>query len=116
MVFVEIFSAFFLFLSTNVSFISIFSRFLDYKDTKNSSKSHENPPIAFIIFVILRHKSKFAATLLPPKKCLNTDVLEDWWQSGSKNIIFFRFKHFGHKPLVQIKVLLRVVDEKLVGK
>jgi len=30
--------------------------------------------------------------------------------------IFFRFKHFGHKSLVQIKVLLRVVDEKLVEK
>jgi hypothetical protein len=27
----------------------------------------------------------FAATLLPPKKCLNTGVVEDWWQSGSKN-------------------------------
>jgi len=28
----------------------------------------------------------FAATLLPPKMCLNTGITEDWWQGGSKNL------------------------------
>ena len=36
-------------------------------------------------YVAFRQKSNFAATMLPPKKCLNTGVVEDWWQSGSKN-------------------------------
>ncbi len=40
-------------------------------------------------YVAFRQKSNFAATLLPPKLCLFTDVLEDWWQSGSKIQIFF---------------------------
>ena len=35
-------------------------------------------------YVAFRQKSNFAATLLPPKKCLNTGVVEDWWQGGSK--------------------------------
>jgi hypothetical protein len=40
--------------------------------------------ILLIYFIAFRHKSEFAATLLPPKKCLNTGIVEDWWQGGSK--------------------------------
>jgi hypothetical protein len=35
-------------------------------------------------FVAFRQKSDFAATLLPPKMCLNTGIVEDWWQGGSR--------------------------------
>ena len=34
-------------------------------------------------FFAFCQKSKFAATLLPPKICLNTGITEDWWQDGS---------------------------------
>ena len=47
-----------------------------------------------------------------PKYWYCRRLVAEWQQKHN----FFRFKHFGHKSLVQIKVLLRVVDEKLVGK
>jgi hypothetical protein len=44
-----------------------------------------------VFFVAFCQKPEFAATLLPPKMCLNTGVIEDWWQGGSKiKKIFFR--------------------------
>ena len=43
-----------------------------------------------VFFVAFRHKSEFAATLLPSKIYLNTGIVEDWWQGGSKiKILFF---------------------------
>jgi len=41
--------------------------------------------------LLFYQKPEFAATLLPPKMCLNTGITEDWWQGGSKiKKIFFR--------------------------
>lgn len=39
--------------------------------------------VFYSIFFAFCQKSKFAATLLPPKICLNTGITEDWWQDGS---------------------------------
>jgi len=60
---------------------------LDYKDQKylqNPIKSTNYLCVLLVIFVVFRQKTEFAATLLPPKMCLNTGVIEDWWQGGSK--------------------------------
>ena len=40
--------------------------------------------ILLIDFVAFRQKSEFATTLLPSKIYLNTGIVEDWWQGGSK--------------------------------
>jgi len=64
-----------------------FTRFLDYKDQKylqNPIKSINYLCVLLVIFVVFHQKLEFAATLLPPKMCLNTGVIEDWWQQNIK--------------------------------
>jgi len=67
---------------------------LDYKDPKylqNPIKSTNYLCVLLVVFVVFCQKPEFAATLLPPKMCLTTGVIEDWWQGGSKiKKIFFR--------------------------
>ena len=67
-------------LLSNRHFWYQFTRFLDYKDQKylqNPIKSINYLCVLLVVFVVFRQKLEFTATLLPPKMCLNTGVIED---------------------------------------